>query len=289
MAALSRFISQGAERGLPFFKTLRKVQGFSWNKECQEAFDNLKEHLSMPSLLTKLRSGQKLYIYLSISEEAVSAVLVKAEGKEHQPKYCRELSKVSPYREAGTSIDSSGKKLSPYFQSHQVTVLMNQPLKHILTSPNTSGRIIKLVVELSERVTEFEPRPAIKAQVLTNFISKAMGNEDDMQRQVWEIFVDGSSTSSRSGVGIVIKSPEADNMEYAITFEFPASNNEAEHKAILLGSRLIHAARARKTHAFSNSQLVVSQVEGEYEARQEKMTKYLAKLQKEIDKFKEFR
>ncbi|KAL0416063.1 UNVERIFIED_CONTAM: hypothetical protein Slati_3438200 [Sesamum latifolium] len=87
MAALSIFLSRGAERGLPFFKTLRKVEGFSWNEDCQEAFDNLKEYLSKPPLLTKPQAGEKLYIYLSASEEAVSAVLVSAEGKEHQPVY----------------------------------------------------------------------------------------------------------------------------------------------------------------------------------------------------------
>ncbi|KAL0288206.1 UNVERIFIED_CONTAM: hypothetical protein Scaly_2737800 [Sesamum calycinum] len=65
------------------------------------------------------------------------------------------------------------------------------------------------------------------------------------------MFVDGSSTSSRSGVDMVIKSLEADYMEYVITLEFPASNNEAEYEAILLGSRLIHAAGARKETPFN--------------------------------------
>ncbi|KAL0461222.1 UNVERIFIED_CONTAM: hypothetical protein Slati_0009800 [Sesamum latifolium] len=102
------------------------------------------------------------------------------------------------------------------------------------------------------------------------------------------MFVDGSSTSLGSGVGIVIKSPEADNIEYAITLEFPASNNEAEYEAILLGSRLIHAAESRKVHAFTDSQLVVNQVIGEYEARKEKMSRYLTKLREEMDKFEKF-
>ncbi|KAL0463191.1 UNVERIFIED_CONTAM: hypothetical protein Slati_0206700 [Sesamum latifolium] len=90
MTTLSRFLSRGAEGRLPFFKILRKVEGFLWNKECQEAFDNLKEYLSTPPLLTKPRSGEKVYIYLSISEEA-----------------------VSPHREVSTSIDSGDKKTTP--------------------------------------------------------------------------------------------------------------------------------------------------------------------------------
>ncbi|KAL0324619.1 UNVERIFIED_CONTAM: hypothetical protein Scaly_2429000 [Sesamum calycinum] len=101
------------------------AEGFSGNKECQEAFDNLKEYLCTPPLLTKPQSGEKLYIYLLTSEEA--------------------------------------------------------PLKHILASPNTSGRMIKWVMQLSDHGIEFEPRPAIKAQVLANFISKVTKIENDMQ------------------------------------------------------------------------------------------------------------
>ncbi|KAL0454778.1 UNVERIFIED_CONTAM: hypothetical protein Slati_0817000 [Sesamum latifolium] len=103
------------------------------------------------------------------------------------------------------------------------------------------------------------------------------------------MFVDGSSTSTRSGVGIVVKSLKADNMEYAISLGFLASNNRAEYEAILLSSKLIHIAGARRVHAFSDSQLVVTQAEGEYEARQEKMTKYLAKLREEMKRFEEFK
>ncbi|KAL0315880.1 UNVERIFIED_CONTAM: hypothetical protein Sradi_5466200 [Sesamum radiatum] len=127
--------------------------------------------------------------------------------------------------------------------------------------------MIKWAVELSEHSIKFEPRPTIKAKVLAYFTLEVIGNENDMQSQVWKMFVDGSSTSSRSGVGIVIKRSKADNMEYEITLEFPVSNNEAEYEAILSGSKLIHAAGARKVHAFSDSQSVASQIEGEYEAR----------------------
>ncbi|KAL0448062.1 UNVERIFIED_CONTAM: hypothetical protein Slati_1934100 [Sesamum latifolium] len=77
-------------------------------------------------------------------------------------------------------------------------------------------------------------------------------------------------------------------MEYAITLDFPASNNEAEYEAVLLGSRLVSAVGAKKLRAFNDSQLVVNQVEGGYEAKQEKMMKYLEKLGKEMNKFEKF-
>ncbi|KAL0428204.1 UNVERIFIED_CONTAM: hypothetical protein Slati_2995200 [Sesamum latifolium] len=239
--------------------------------------------------------GETLYIYLSASKDAVSAVLVRSGGREHQSVYY--VSKVlqgaeprySPIEKLALALIVAARKLRPYFHSHQVTVLTNQPLKHILASLNASGRMTKWAVELSDQGIEFEARPAIKAQALADFISEVTGNEDSKYQQEWTMFVDGSSTSSKSGVGRVIKSAEADYMEYAITLEFPASNNEAEYEAIFLGYKLIYTAGARRVHAYSDSQLVVSQAEGEYEARKKKMTKYLAKLREETAKFEEFR
>ena len=53
MAALGRFLSRFAEKGLPFFKALLKSKNFIWNGECQEAFTKLKEYLASPPVLTK--------------------------------------------------------------------------------------------------------------------------------------------------------------------------------------------------------------------------------------------
>ncbi|KAL0423476.1 UNVERIFIED_CONTAM: putative protein K02A2.6 [Sesamum radiatum] len=53
MAALSRFISKSVEKGLPFFKTLRKVKDFEWTEECQQTFEELKAYLAkLPLLLS---------------------------------------------------------------------------------------------------------------------------------------------------------------------------------------------------------------------------------------------
>jgi hypothetical protein len=48
MAALSRFISRLGEKGLPFYKLLKKVDKFQWTTEAQEALDALKKFLTTP-------------------------------------------------------------------------------------------------------------------------------------------------------------------------------------------------------------------------------------------------
>ena len=55
--------------------------------KCEQEFLALKEHLGCPLLLLKPVEKGKLYLYLAVSEEAVSTALVKEEGKVQWPVY----------------------------------------------------------------------------------------------------------------------------------------------------------------------------------------------------------
>ena len=79
IAALNRFVSRAKDRCLPFFRTLRR--SFEWMDECQMAFKNLKAYLSSPPLLSPSKPEEKLYLYLAISQAAVSAALVSEEDE----------------------------------------------------------------------------------------------------------------------------------------------------------------------------------------------------------------
>ncbi|KAL0458758.1 UNVERIFIED_CONTAM: hypothetical protein Slati_0503000 [Sesamum latifolium] len=108
---------------------------------------------------------------------------------------------------------------------------------------------------------------------LWDFISEmaGMSMKDTSQDQKWLLHVDGSSTTQGSGVGIVITTPQGKDLEFAIKFDFKASNNEAEYEALVIGMRMAHEAGARHLLAYSDSQLVAKQVEGTYEAKEENM------------------
>ncbi|XP_043804435.1 uncharacterized protein LOC122721306 [Manihot esculenta] len=85
VVALNRFMSRSTERCLSFFKKLRKVPNFEWTEDCREAFKELKSYLSSPHVLSSPLEGEELLIYLSASEQAISAVLVRVEGGEQKP------------------------------------------------------------------------------------------------------------------------------------------------------------------------------------------------------------
>ena len=96
----------------------------------------------------------------------------------------------------------------------------------------------------------------------------------------WILHMDGSSTTAMSRVGIILTNLDQIVFEYALRFAFLASNNEAEHEALITGLKLAKDLRAQKLKVFSDSQLIVEQVNGEFDARSPSMVRYLKKVKK---------
>ncbi|XP_077219701.1 uncharacterized protein LOC143853887 [Tasmannia lanceolata] len=102
------------------------------------------------------------------------------------------------------------------------------------------------------------------------------------------LYVDGSSNAEGRGAGLVITGPDNFLAEYALRLDFKASNNEAKYEALIVGIALAAELLVVRIRAHSDSQLVVSQVNGFSEAKEERMIKYLKKVGNEISTFKEF-
>jgi len=85
IAALNKFVSRVMDKCLPFFKTLKKA--FKWTDECQKAFEELKEYLASPPLLSPYKLGEDLSLYLVVSPTAVSSTLILEEDHIQLPIY----------------------------------------------------------------------------------------------------------------------------------------------------------------------------------------------------------
>ena len=77
IAALNKFVFRVTDKCLPFFKTLK--QAFHWTDECEAAFQALKDYLSKPPLLSPSGEGEDLFLYLAVSQIAVSSALIREE------------------------------------------------------------------------------------------------------------------------------------------------------------------------------------------------------------------
>ena len=87
----------------------------------------------------------------------------------------------------------------------------------------------------------------------------------------WKVYVDGASNQRGSRVGLVLISPEKLTIEKSLRLEFSAMNNEAEYKTLLKGVSMVQRMGGKAIKVFLDSRLVVGQVGGELEARDERM------------------
>jgi len=82
MAALNRFLSRLGERGLPFFKLLKRQDKFEWTTEAAEALENLKQHLQSPPILTAPLPGEELLLSIAATTHVVSTAIVVERSEE---------------------------------------------------------------------------------------------------------------------------------------------------------------------------------------------------------------
>ncbi|KAJ9542277.1 hypothetical protein OSB04_028783 [Centaurea solstitialis] len=127
---------------------------------------------------------------------------------------------------------------------------------------------------------------AIKSQLLADFVAEfspelepttcdEVHNVTIQDNKTWLLYVDGSSNVRGSRLGVVLKSSQGGNMMYFIRCEFKATNNEAEYEALITGMDIAPKLGAKHLHVRSDSLLVVNQVNGDFQAKDSKMTTYL--------------
>ncbi|XP_071939223.1 uncharacterized protein [Coffea arabica] len=162
--------------------------------------------------------------------------------------------------------------------------MTDQSLRQILTKPDVSGRMTKWTIELAEHDIGYQSRTTIKAQALADFLTEraslSVAEPRSPPKEVrlgepWVLFVDGVSSKEGSGAGLLLTSPTGEELTYALRFDFLASNNEAECETLLNGLRIAHQMGITAIKVRSDSQLVVHQVHGEYETKEDIMKKIL--------------
>ena len=118
IAALNRFISRSADRCRPFYLLINKWKGFNWSEECIVAFQQLKEYLSRPPIMSNPAADEVLYVYI-----AVSLVLIREDNDLQRPVYYVSKSqyeveiRYSPPGEGNTSRGPCFEEPSPLLPS----------------------------------------------------------------------------------------------------------------------------------------------------------------------------
>ena len=174
IAALSRFVSRSSDKWQPFFQVLKKA--FQWDTNCEEAFSALKTYLSSPPILVSPTEGELLTLYLAVLDFSTSPVLVRDKDRvQHLVYYCSRALRGAEERyprmkKLILALVTAARKLRLYFQAHTIEIPIEYPMKQVLHKPETLGRLMKGVIELSEFDIRYKPKTAIKGQVLEDSV-----------------------------------------------------------------------------------------------------------------------
>ena len=171
----------------------------------------------------------------------------------------------------------AAKKLRHYFQEHAITVVSTAPISEIIGSKYATGRVAKWAIILAAHTIHYQPRTSVKSQALADFIvdwAEAQHLPPVPNSTHWKMHFDGSKMRGGLGAGIVLTSPKGDRLEYVLQIHFAASNNVAEYEALAHGLRLAKEIGVQRILCFGDSDLVVQQVSGDWDAKDANMASY---------------
>ena len=278
---------------------MNKWKGFEWIEECALAFQQLKEYLSQPPIMSNLLTDEVLFSYIVVAPHTMSLVLILIDNEIQRSVYnvSKSLHEVEirylPLEKAILAVVHGTRKLPHYFQAHTVVVLTQLPLKAVLQSANYTGRIVKWGTILGAFDIKYMPRTSVKGQILADLVTKfaepaleemsttynmdgkSVGTISLQEPPFWKVYVDGAANQRGLGVGLVLISPEGLTIEKSLRLGFSTTNNKVEYETLLEGVSMVQRIGEKVIKVFSDSRLFVGQVGRELKARDEKMQGYL--------------
>ncbi|VFQ66025.1 unnamed protein product [Cuscuta campestris] len=167
-------------------------------------------------------------------------------------------------------------RAEPAEDTEDVVIMEEHQEKKIKLGTNISSELRSKIIQYQ---IQMKPRAAIKAQALANFMVECTARDNNpiptaKEGEWWTLSTDGSLAGKACGGGVVIQSPEGFRSYHAIKFQFKVSNNEAEYEALLSGLRLILNLKAEYVRIRCDSRLVVSQIKGAFDTKEERMRLY---------------
>ncbi|XP_030936254.1 uncharacterized protein LOC115961406 [Quercus lobata] len=255
IAALNRFISRSADRCRPFFLLLHKWKGFEWNEECATAFQQLKEYLAQPPIMSSPKADEVLFAYIAVAPHAVSLVLIREDNGTQRPVYY-----------VSKSLQEAETCYLPLEKAILAIVLAD--LVAEFAEPTSEGKEVLVLLGAGERVSNTVSPHGLAW---------------------WKAYINGASNQRGSGLELVLLSPGGITIEKSLRLDFSATNNEAEYEALLEGMGMVRKMGGKSVDMFLDSRLIVRQVNGDMKAKDERMQEYLVQVKHLQTQFHHFR
>jgi ribonuclease HI len=177
----------------------------------------------------------------------------------------------------------TSRKLRHYFQEYSIAVITDYPLGDILRNQDAIERISKWVVELGALNINFKPRTTIKSQAQVNFMEEWRENQLPTPTERpghCVMYFNGSLKLEGAGAGVLMISPKREQLKYILQIFWNISNKEAEYEALLHGLRLGISLGIKRLLVYSDSAVVINQVNKSRYCNKENMDAYFLEVRK---------
>uniref|UniRef100_A0A2N9IZB2 Uncharacterized protein n=1 Tax=Fagus sylvatica TaxID=28930 RepID=A0A2N9IZB2_FAGSY len=278
---IARFIAQLTATCEPLFKLLRKDVKIKWTEDCQRAFDKIKEYLLNPPILVPPTPGRPLILYLTVQEASMGCMLGQQDetGKKEQAIYYLSKKFTEPetryllVEKTCCALAWASKKLRQYMLYYTTW----------LVSRNGPDQAIKGQA-IADYLADY---PSEQLELMdSEFPDEDVMTVDEDNHGRWKLYFDGAANAVGSGIGAVLVSPKGQQTPIAVKLGFDCTNNMTEYEACIVGLQAALEFGAYELEVFGDSLLIVSQTNGEWQARDPKLIPYQRYISRLVPKFK---
>ncbi|XP_075099426.1 uncharacterized protein LOC142176208 [Nicotiana tabacum] len=210
-------------RVMPF--AVKEDATIKWTDECQEAFEKIKEYLSIPPILVPPDLGKPLFLYFIVLENSFGYVLGQHDvtGRKEQAIYYLSK-KFTSFEAKYTLLERTccaltwvAQKLRHYLLAYTTYLITRlDPLKYIFQKPMPIGRLAKWQILLTEFDIVNATRKEMKAQALADHLAENPVDDEDQplstyfpneevnlveaifeDTNAWKMFFDGAEAKGK--------------------------------------------------------------------------------------------
>ncbi|XP_020259051.1 uncharacterized protein LOC109835487 [Asparagus officinalis] len=297
---------------------MKKCTFFVWDEPCQRAFEEIKDYLSNPPVLAASILGKPFLIYIRAMEHSLGALLAQNDDAGHEQGiyYLSRTLQGAEQRypmveKECLALVFAIQKMRHYLVSQTIHVISRiNPIRVFMMQPAAlNWRLARWALLLSQYDIHFMSQKLVKGQAICDLMaSHLLGAKTDIfedlpdeppevnttsSPEVWQMFFDsasrvGTSGSIVAGVGVVLTSPHNHVLPRAFSLTEPCTNNVVEYNALLIGLELARELGIRHLEAYGESQLIVKQMTGEYEVRNDDLIPLHQAATKLVESFESF-
>jgi ribonuclease HI len=108
----------------------------------------------------------------------------------------------------------------------------------------------------------------------TFILANSLFQYEEKRGRPWGLYFDGAHPSSRSGVGVVLISPDKETTLFSYIIEFNCTNNIAEYESLILGVNLVIDMNIKSFHVRGDLDMIVSQINRNFSTKNPRLKQY---------------